>query len=94
MALAAGQAATRDSEEPFNARYNLAGIYALENDAAGAEHSLREAIAANPNWFKPHWTLVQLLRLEGRIREASSEAALAARLDGGKHPEVSSVLHT
>jgi hypothetical protein len=88
MALVAGQAATRQSEEPFNAWYSLASLYAVENDAAGTERSLRQAIAANPKWFKPYWTLAQLLLLENRIDEACSEAAIAVRLDGGKHPEV------
>ena len=52
------------------------------------EGSLRRAAAAKPTWFKPHWMLAQLLRLEGRVAEAAAEAAIAADLDGGKHPEV------
>ena len=85
---AAGLRATRTAENPFDAWYNLAGLYAIQNNAAGAEKSLREAIAAKPNWFKPHWTLAQLLRLQHRGEEAEREAALAADLNGGKHPEV------
>jgi len=89
--LPAGQAAlaaVRTSEDPFDAWYNLAEIYAIGDSAPETERCLRSAAAASPVWFKPHWMLAQLLRLEGRITEASSEAALAADLDGGKHPEV------
>lgn len=89
---AAALRATQTAEDPFNAWYNLAALYASQNDAAGAERSLRAAIAANPNWFKPHWTLAQVLRLEGRITEAAREADLAAELNGGKNPEVARTL--
>jgi O-antigen ligase/tetratricopeptide (TPR) repeat protein len=85
---AAALRATRTAEGPFDAWYNLAGVYALTNNARGAEKSLREAIAAHPNWFKPHWSLAQLLALENRPEEAEREAAQAADLNGGKHPEV------
>ncbi len=85
---AAGLRATRTSEGPFDAWYNLSQLYAIENNAAGVESCLRQAIAANPNWFKPHWTLAQLLNLENRTEEAETEAATAADLNGGKHPEV------
>jgi cytochrome c-type biogenesis protein CcmH/NrfG len=56
------------------------------------ESSLRRAIAANPNWFKPHWMLAQQLRRESRLEEAGKEAALAAELDSGHHPEVAQTL--
>jgi O-antigen ligase len=92
IALAAAQNAARESEDPANAWYTLAGLYALENDAAATERSLRQAIAANPVWYKPHWTLAQLLRLQGRMDDAASESALAARLNGGKNPEVQRTL--
>ena len=68
------------------------GLLAAQNDAAGSEQALRGAIAARPNWFKPHWTLAQLLMLENRFDEARTEAARAADLDGGKHPEVAATL--
>jgi len=87
----AGRAALRatgTAEYPANAWYNLAVFRASQNDAAGAEMSLRAAIAANSQWFKPHWTLAQLLLIESRLDEAKREAALAAVLDGGKFPEV------
>jgi O-antigen ligase len=92
LASAAGERATSTAEDPFNAWYSLSAMYAARNDAAGAERCLRRAIAAHPNWFKPHWTLAQVLRFESRTQEAEREAALAAELDGGKHPEVSRTL--
>lgn len=89
---AAGLRATQTAEDPFDAWYSLAALYAAQNNAGGAEKSLREASAAHPNWFKPHWTLAQLLQLEGRLPEAETEAALAVDLDAGKHPEVAQAL--
>jgi len=89
---AAALRATRTAEDPFNAWYSLAALCATQNDAVGAERSLRAAIAANPNWFKPHWTLAQVLLLEGRVPEAWREAALAADLNAGKNPEVARTL--
>jgi len=80
--------ATATAEYPANAWYNLAEFYASQNDAADAETSLRAAISANNQWFKPHWTLAQLLLIDSRLNEAQQEAALAAALDGGKFPEV------
>jgi O-antigen ligase len=88
----AGQHATSTAEDPFDAWYNLAALYAAQNDAAATERSLRQAIAAHPNWFKPHWTLAQLLRLQGRIPAAVEEAGIADDLDAGKHPEVAATL--
>jgi O-antigen ligase len=89
---AAALAATKTAEEPFNAWYQIAMLYATQNDAGGTERSLRSAIAANPNWFKPHWTLAQLLLLQRRIPEAEHEATLAAELNGDKNPEVARTL--
>jgi O-antigen ligase len=85
---AAAVSATRTSEDPFDSWYNLAVISGLHDNGARAEQCLRAAIGAHPNWFKPHWSLAQVLRLEGRIEEAGREAALAADLDAGKHLEV------
>jgi O-antigen ligase len=87
----AGEAALRavhTAEDPFNAWYNLSAFYAAQNDFVNTERCLRAAIAARPNWFKPHWTLANLLRLEGRRQEAQAEAAIAVDRDGGKDPEV------
>lgn len=80
--------ATRTAEDRQNAWYNLATIAALRNDPASVESALRQSIACAPNWFKPHWTLSQLLELSGRHAEARREATLALDLDGGRDPEV------
>jgi hypothetical protein len=92
MAADAGERATRTAEDPFNAWYSLSTVRAGQNDAAGTERCLRAAIAAHPNWFKPHWTLAQVLHLEGRNQEALDEAAQAADLNNGKHSEVAQTL--
>ncbi len=92
QAGAAALRATQQAEDPFNAWYSLSELYALKNDSRQTESSLRAAIAASPNWFKPHWALAQLLRLESRMDEAESEAAQAADLNAGKHPEVAGTL--
>jgi O-antigen ligase len=92
MAAAAGTQATRTAENPFDAWYSLASVYASQGNASQTEAALRQAIAANPNWFKPHWTLAQLLFLEGRLPEALAEARTAADLNAGKNPEVTATL--
>jgi O-antigen ligase len=92
QAQAAAARATQTGDDPFNAWYNLAAFDAIRGDGAAAESHLRLAIAARPNWFKPHWTLARLLLLESRAAEAETEAALALSLDSGKHPEVSQTL--
>jgi tetratricopeptide (TPR) repeat protein len=88
----AGERATRTAEDPFNAWYSLSTIRAAQNNAAGTEQCLRAAIGAHPTWFKPHWTLAQVLYLESRKDEALREAERAVDLDGGKHPEVARTL--
>ena len=90
-ALAAGLRATRTGENPQNAWYHVATLRAAVNDFAGTERSLHEAIAAAPNWFKPHWTLARLLSMAGRTSEARTEAAAAAQLNR-KDPEVARTL--
>jgi O-antigen ligase len=92
QAQVAAVRATQTADDPFNAWYNLAAFDALRGDSAAAESRLRLAVAARPNWFKPHWTLSRLLLLESRAAEAETEAALALSLDSGKHPEVSETL--
>ena len=97
IAAQAGYAAlraTRTAEDPFNAWYHAAALYATTNDAFYAERSLRFAIAAHPTWFKPHWMLARILALEGRRDDAHREAALAVELDGGKHKEVTDTLQS
>ncbi len=89
--ILAGSASLRSlktAEDPFNAWYNLAMIWAARNNRTQTEQALRSAIAAHPNWFKPHWTLARLLCVDGRLDEAEHEASLAAYLDNGKHAEV------
>jgi O-antigen ligase len=87
-AITAGERATSTAEDPFNAWYSLSALQAVTNDAAGVESSLQRAIAARPNWFKPHWALARLLYLENRGPEARAEAALALELNHGHDPEV------
>ncbi len=91
-AIQSGIAATRTSEDRQNAWYNLATLFAASNDAPSVEHSLRNAIAWAPNWFKPHWTLAQLLEVTNRHNQALVEAAVAAELDAGHDPEVAETL--
>ncbi len=79
-------------EERQNALYNLAMFYASQNDTVDTERSLRAAIEAAPNWFKPHWTLARLLALQGRLELARQQALIALDLDGGHHAEVSETL--
>lgn len=86
--------ATKTVEDPFDAWYNVAALYARANDASYAEGSLRSAIAAHPNWFKPHWMLARIMLLEGRIDEARHEANLAVELDDAKHNEVLDTLQS
>ncbi len=80
------------ADDRQNALVNLAAFYAARDDAPAVESSLREAIAAAPNWFKPHWLLAQVLAREGRAAEAEAEARAAVDRDGGKNPEVSQVM--
>ncbi|MGO9261971.1 MAG: O-antigen ligase family protein [Bryobacteraceae bacterium] len=89
---AASLRATTLAEDPFNAWYNVASLYAAQNDSAHTEASLRAAILAHPRWFKPHWMLAQVLSLAGRTEEARREAALAVNLNGAKNPEVTATL--
>ncbi len=92
QAAGAGVRATQTAEDPGNAWYSLALLYAAQNDAVNTEKCLRAAAVANPNWFKPHWTLARLLRMQGRLPEAQREARIAVRCDGGKNAEVSRTL--
>jgi O-antigen ligase len=88
QATDSGTRATETAEDRQNAWYNYATIAALRNDRAGVETGLRRAIDSAPNWFKPHWTLSQLLELTGRHMEARHEASIALELNGGHDAEV------
>jgi len=93
QALNAGVRATMTAEDRQNAWYNLAEIFATTNNPGNVERALRNAIAWAPGWFKPHWTLAQLLELYGHHEEALTEARAAVERDGGRDPEVTETLH-
>ena len=90
------QAARRalvDAEEPFLAWYNCAQVSSFENAPEEAERDLRQAIAAHPNWYLPHWTLAQLLLHSSRWDEAQREFALAAELEADQNRGVAPPPH-
>jgi O-antigen ligase len=89
QAMEAAIRATQTAEDRQNAWYNLARLLAGQNNPAGVERSLRNAIAWAPNWFKPHWVLAQLLEATGRHEQALAEAEAAFDLDNARDPEVS-----
>ena len=91
-AIQSGIRATQIAEDPQNAFYQLASIYAQGDNRKDAERCLRSAIEIAPNWFKPHWVLARLLQTAGRIDEALVEAAAAVDRDGGKHSETRETL--
>ena len=88
QALESAIRAVSNAEDRQNAWYNLATVLATRNDTAGVERALRNAIAWAPNWFKPHWTLAQVLELTNRHAEAVVEARAAVERDGNHDPEV------
>jgi Tfp pilus assembly protein PilF len=90
--MASATQATETADDRQNALVNLAAMQATVNDAAGVERSLREAIAAAPMYYKPHWLLAEVLAVEGRTGEARGEAQAAVDRDGGKHREVADTL--
>jgi hypothetical protein len=92
QALESGNRAAITADDPHNAWYQLSSLYARENQFELTERALRNAIASSPNWFKPHWTLAQVLMRRGRREEAEAEAKLAVDLNGGKNPEVARTL--
>jgi O-antigen ligase len=92
QAIALGQRAVTTSDEPANAAYNLAALYAAGNDRQNTDRSLRMAISNAPSWFKPHWMLARLLALSGRMDEAEAAAAAADERNGGVNPEVAQTL--
>ena len=91
-AVHAAARATVTADDPANAWYNLSLFTALQNDVAGTTMALRQATKAAPNWFKPHWTLAELLSRQGDSVAARSEAARAVALDGDRNAEVSRTL--
>lgn len=87
-ATMAAARATVTADNPPNAWYNLAMISSFENDASKVEVALRRSVLVAPNWFKPHWSLAQLLVVTGRREDALTEAKRALFLDAGKDREV------
>jgi O-antigen ligase len=75
-------------EERQNSYYFLATLFAAQNDLPDTEKSLRGAISAAPNWFKPHWSLARVLALTQHYDEARREAALAMQRGGDRYPAV------
>ena len=92
QAMEAGIRATSTAEDRQNAWFNLATLFATENNVPATERSLRNAIAWSPNWFKPHWSLAQLLDMTNRHAEALLEAQSAVERDCGHDPEVAETL--
>lgn len=80
-ALACARSATHTADDRMNAFLNLASFYAGAGDVASVETSLRSAIAAAPNWYKPHRLLAQVLALEGRNAQAAGENTSATDRD-------------
>ena len=66
-------------------------LLAAQDDAKGAEKSLREAIGVAPVWYKPHWALALLLEHTNRRDEARKEASAAIER-AGKNTEVKATL--
>lgn len=90
-ATSAAVLAIRNTDEPPNAWYNLAMFLAIGNSQTDVERSLHEAIAAAPNWYKPHWVLAQLLAAEHRLDEARRESEFAYTCNS-KEPAVLNTL--
>jgi len=92
MAAESASLAVQSPEQRQNGWYNLAELAATREDGAAMETSLRAAIEAAPNWFKPHWALARLLYSQGRIPEARVEAQRVADLYDGADAEVATSL--
>jgi O-antigen ligase len=90
--LRAAARALRTDDDLANAWYNLAMLNAAQNNVPGTRQGLEQAIQASPNWFKPHWTLAQLLVRTGNKERAALEAARGAFLDSNRDPEVTETL--
>lgn len=88
LAIESARWATEDPQERQNAWYNFAMLAAALGNTEMVESSLRSAIAAGPQWFKPHWALARLLYSAGRVEEARQEALMALDLGGRREPEV------
>jgi O-Antigen ligase len=81
QALTSGVSATVTADDPYNAWMNLALIYAKLDSANRTEYCIRKAIAADPNWYKPHLALAQLLLATGRQHDGQKELQTARNLN-------------
>jgi O-antigen ligase len=80
MAADASARAEANGEERFSAAYQSSVLAIAASDLPRAESEARQAIRLAPNWYKGHLLLAQLLQFEGKNKEASEEATLAADL--------------
>ena len=85
-AMAAATRATVEAEDRQNAFFTLAMFQAQGADPEPIEKSIRAAIKAAPNWYKPRAALSRLLLRLGRREEAIEQGLLAVRLAAGKYP--------
>jgi hypothetical protein len=86
--LQAAARALHTDDDIANAWYNVAMLSAVQKNLDGTRQGLLEASKASPNWFKPHWTLANLLSQSGEKTQAKSQAARAAFLDSNRDPAV------
>jgi hypothetical protein len=86
--LQAAARALYTDDDLSNAWYNIAMLSAAQRDLEGTRRGLVAASKASPNWFKPHWTLANLLSQTGETAEAKAQASRAAYLDSNRDPEV------
>lgn len=92
MAAESASLAVQSAEQRQNGWYNRAEIAASREDSAAVETSLRAAVDAAPNWFKPHWALARFFYNRGRMSEAQWEAQRVADLYAGTDVEVAATL--
>jgi O-antigen ligase len=86
--LQAAARALHTDDDIASAWYNVAMLSAVQKNLQGTRQGLLEASKASPNWFKPHWTLANLLSQSGEKTQAKSQAQRAAFLDSNRDPEV------
>ena len=86
--LQAAARALHTDDDIANAWYNIAMLNAVQRNLEGTRQGLLEASKSSPNWFKPHWTLANLLSQSGEKTQAKSQAERAAFLDSNRDPEV------
>ncbi len=92
MAAESASLAVESAEQRQNGWYNRAEIAAMREDAPALETSLRSAVDAAPDWYKPHWALARFFYQQGRLPEAQAEARRVADLYGGTDEEIAATL--